>query len=68
MSFDINTQEISLIDLPDCFAHQSSMEFSISKVKGSLVLLQYSTNNEKQECHMDDEYWCSDFIYNVVYH
>ncbi|CAH1435511.1 unnamed protein product [Lactuca virosa] len=50
LSFDMTTQEFTLIDLPNCFAHQSSMEISISKLKGSLVLLEYGTNNEKQDC------------------
>ncbi|CAH1435524.1 unnamed protein product [Lactuca virosa] len=51
MSFDMITQEISLIDLPNCFTHQSSSKFSISKVRGSHALVEYSTtNNEKQDC------------------
>lgn len=55
LSFDMTTQEFTPIDLPNYFAHKSSMEFSISKLKGSLALLEYSTNNEKQDCHMGDE-------------
>ncbi|KAL7609240.1 hypothetical protein Lser_V15G12364 [Lactuca serriola] len=50
MSFDMTTQEFSLIDLPKSFAHLSSTYVSISKVRDSLVVLEYNPNSERQVC------------------
>lgn len=50
--FNMTTQQIKLLDLPNSFAHGSSMDFSISKVRDSLAVLEYITNAEKRVCNV----------------
>lgn len=50
VSFDLTTKEFKVIDLPDTFSHRYYTILSISKVKESLVVLEYNVNSEKQVC------------------
>ncbi|KAL4578967.1 hypothetical protein LXL04_015102 [Taraxacum kok-saghyz] len=72
-SFDMTTQEIRQIDLPDCFAHRPYMRFSISEVRGSLAVLEFCRNSQKRVCdiwmrnHDDPNLFTKLFTINTPY-
>lgn len=49
-SFDLISEEFREIYLPDSLAHRPPSDLSISKLRESLVVLEYGINNERQVC------------------
>lgn len=50
VSFDMTTQEFRVVDLPNCLSSQFYEKLTISKLRDSLSVLEYSSTNEKQVC------------------
>lgn len=49
-SFDMASEEFTEINLPNDIAHRYFTDVSISKLKGSPVLLEYDNEEEKHVC------------------
>ncbi|KAL4578971.1 hypothetical protein LXL04_015106 [Taraxacum kok-saghyz] len=50
VSFDISDETFKAVDLPDSLASHNSARLSISKVRESLVILEYDINIDEQGC------------------